>query len=243
MPAIASSNDNSQGSPVSAGQPAPGSQRSMPALQVVNDPEIVLEYEVSKVGPSGLAKIEVWITRNGGANWQRFAEDPDASEATSGGQYKRTLVLPGEGVYGISLVVKSKAGIGKPAPRSGDLPEMLVEVDTTPPEAKLFPIIPDPQHRDTVILDWSATDRNLGAIALAWAERPNGPWQVIAANLANTGHYAWRLPETMPSHIYIKLVARDTAGNEAVALTREPQLVDLSEPEGKLLRVVPASKK
>jgi hypothetical protein len=244
LPAIASSNDNSQGSPVLAPQQSPGSPRGMPALQVVNDPEIVLEYEVSKVGPSGLAKIEVWITRDGGANWQRFAEDPDASEATSGGQYKRTLILPGEGVYGISMVVKSKAGIGKAAPRAGDLPEMLVEVDTTPPEAKLFPIIPDPQHRDTVILSWSATDRNLGAIGLAWAERPNGPWQVIAANLPpNSGRFAWRLPESMPPNIYLKLIARDTAGNEAVALTREAQLVDLCEPEGRLLRVMPASKK
>jgi hypothetical protein len=249
MVAIASSADGSQGSPVPVQMPNQASPRSMPAVQVVNEPEIVVEYELSKVGPSGLSKIEVWITRDRGANWERFAEDRDANQATAGGRYQRTLPLPGEGVYGISLVVKSKAGIGKPAPRAGDIPEMLVEVDTTPPEAKLLELMPDPQRRDTVILSWVATDRNLAPnpVTLDWAEKAAGPWQTIAANLPNSqqnsGRYPWLLPKTLPSHVYLKLTVRDTAGNEAVAVTREPQLVDLSEPEGRLVRVMPANKR
>ena len=245
MPAIASTADATQGSPVPVLMPNQAPSRGMPTLQVVNDPEIVLEYEVSKVGPSGLGKIEVWITRDGGTNWTRFAEDPDASQATSGGQYKRTLTLPGEGVYGISLLVRSKAGIGKATPRSGDVPEMLIEVDNTPPEAQLYPLLPDPGRRDTVILMWEAKDRNLTPtpITLEWADKASGPWQSIASNLPNTGRFSWQLPKTLPSHVYFKLTVRDTAGNEAVALTREPQLVDLTEPEGRLLRVMPANKK
>ncbi|HYV37342.1 MAG TPA: hypothetical protein VE988_16660 [Gemmataceae bacterium] len=245
MPVIASSNDFSQGSPVPiAGQNA-AIQRGMPELQILNEPEIVLEYEVSKVGPSGLAKIEVWITRDGGTNWSRFAEDPDANQATSGGKYKRTLMLPGEGVYGISLLVKSKAGMGRAVPRAGDVPEMLVEVDTTPPEAMLMPLIPDPQRQGTVLLSWNAKDRNLAAlpISLEWADRPQGPWQTIAANLPNSGRHPWVLPSSLPSHVYLRLTARDNAGNVAVAVTRDPQLVDLSEPEGRLLRVMPANKR
>jgi len=243
--AIASTADTSQGSPVPLQMPNAASPRAMPQLQVVNDPEIVLEYEVSKVGPSGLGKIEVWITRDGGANWIRFAEDPDASQATTSGQYKRTLTLPGEGVFGIRLVVESKAGIGKPAPRAGDLPDMLVEVDATPPEAKLFPLIPDTQRQGTVILSWTAKDRNLATtpITLEWAERSTGPWQIIAPNLPNSGRFPWVLPKNLPSHVYLKLTARDAAGNEAVAITRDPQLVDLSEPEGRLLRVMPANRR
>jgi hypothetical protein len=243
--AIASTSDMSQGSPVPAQQPAAAANRSLPQLQVVNEPEIEVEYEVSKVGPSGLGKVEVWITRDAGANWVRFAEDPEASQATTAGKYKRTLMLPGEGVYGISLVVKSKAGMGKAAPRSGDIPEMLVEVDTTPPEAQLLPLMPDPQRRDTLILSWTAKDRNLGPapITLEWAERPTGPWQPIATGLQNTGPFAWHLPPSLPSHVYLKLTVRDTAGNVAVAVTRDPQLVDLSEPEGRLIRVAPVNKK
>jgi hypothetical protein len=245
MAAIASTTDNTQGSPVPMQMPNQASPRGMPQLQIVNDPEIVLEYEVSKIGPSGLGKIEVWLTRDNGANWVRFAEDPDASQATTGEQYKRTLLLPGEGVYGISLVVKSKAGIGKQGPRPGDVPEMLVEVDKTPPEAQLYQLVPDPQRRDTVILSWVAKDRNLAAnpITLEWAERPMGPWQVIGAELPNAGRFPWTLPKSLPSHVYLRLLVRDKAGNEAVAVTPVPELVDLTEPEGKLLRVMPAGKK
>src|SRR5262249_3490496 len=147
-----------------------------------------------------------------------------------GGKYQRTLMLPGEGVYGISLVVRSKAGMGRPAPRPGDAPEMLVEVDTTPPEAQLLPLQPDTQRRDTVQLSWIAKDRNLHErpVTLEWAERPVGPWQLIAAKLPITGRFAWQLPPSLPSHVYLRLSVQDSAGNVAVALTRDPQLVDLS---------------
>jgi hypothetical protein len=235
--------DVSQGSPVPL--PIPNQTRALPTLQVVNDPEIVLEYEVSKIGPSGLSKIEVWLTRDNGGTWTRFAEDPDVNQSTVAGQYKRTLMLPGEGVFGIRLIVQSKAGIGKQPPRSGDLPEMLVQVDTTPPKATLFEPVPDPQHPSTMLLSWKVTDDNLAAtpITLEWAEKSTGPWQVIAGNLPNNGRHPWSLPRNLPSHVYLRLTARDTAGNEAVAVSRDPQLVDLTEPEGRLVRITPASKR
>jgi hypothetical protein len=242
---VASSKDNSQGSPVPPPTAPAAGQHQAPALQVVNERELLLEYEVSKVGPSGIGSVEVWMTRDGGAKWAQFAVDPDAPQATSGGKYQRTLELPGDGVYGISLVVKSKAGLGKAAPRPGDAPEMLIEVDTVPPEAQLLSPVPDPTKRDTLILSWIAKDRNLGPtpIVLEWAAQAQGPWQTIHAGLANTGRFAWQLPATLPSHVYLKLTVRDTAGNVAVAVTREPQLVDLSEPEGHLIRVAPVSRK
>ncbi len=35
----------------------------------------------------------------------------------------------------------------------------------------------------------------------------------------------------------MRLRVRDLAGNESIAVTDEPQLVDLSEPEGRLINV------
>lgn len=244
---VASSADKSQGSVVAPAPavPVPG-KRTLPELQIVNDCEILLEYKVSKVGPSGIGTVEVWMTRDGGKSWAKFAYDEDAPHATNDGVYQRTLKLPGDGVYGISLVVKNKAGIGKPAPRPGEVPEMLVEVDTIAPDAKLLLPIADPARRDTLILSWTAEDRNLGpkAITLEWAEQPQGPWRPIAADLpALPNRYPWVLPASMPSHVYLRLTVRDTAGNSAVAVTAEPQLVDMSEPEGRLIRVAPANKK
>ena len=243
---VASSSDNNQGSLLP--QPAPAAtvpQRNQPQLQIVNDPEIVIEYEVSKVGPSGLGVIQVWITRDGGVHWEPYMEDDKASLVTQGGKYQRTLLLPGEGVFGISLVVKSKVGMGRPAPRPGDAPEMQVEVDTTAPVATLFKPLPDPMRRDCLVLTWTATDRNLGAspITLEWAEQPAGPWQPIAADLPNTGSYSWKLPARMPSHAHLKMTVRDTAGNAAAAITAEPQLIDLSVPEGRLIGVRVTPKK
>jgi len=246
MQAIASTSDAAPGSPRQAqAATQPNQSRSMPPLQLVNDPEIILEYEVQKVGPSGLKSVEVWLTRDGGASWQIFAEDDKAAEMTSGGKYVRTLRLPQDGVYGLSLVVKSKAGLGRPAPRAGELPEMLVEVDTVAPEGTLYSPTPDTSNRNTLILSWIAKDRNLGKtpITLEWAEQPSGAWQPIATNQPNSGSYAWKLPPALPSHVYLKMTMRDEAGNVGVAVTSQPQLVDLSEPEGHITRVTTTANK
>jgi hypothetical protein len=246
MAVIATTNS---GGPSAATQPTtnlqPAHPRTMPDLQLVNDPEIVLEYKVSNIGPSGLKSIEVWITRDGGATWTSYAEEETPALIANGGTYQRTLKLPEDGVYGISLVVKSKAGLGRPAPRAGDVPEMLVELDTVPPEGTLLPPVPDPKTRNTLNLSWTAKDRNLSdtPITLEWAETPTGPWQMIAANWRNSGRYPWTLPQSMPSHVYLKMTIRDAAGNVGVAVTDRPQLVDVSEPEGRLIRVTPLNKK
>jgi hypothetical protein len=151
--------------------------------------------------------------------------------------------LPGEGVFGITLVVRSRAGRGKAPPKPGNLPQMRIEVDLTPPVAQLFVPAPHPQRRDALVLTWKAHDPNHPSLAphpitLQWCEHKGGPWQTIAAKLANTGRHVWRLPPNLPDRVYLRLVARDLAGNEGVAETPEPQLVDLSEPEGVLIKVV-----
>jgi hypothetical protein len=241
--AIASTADFTQGSPVPL-VPSVGRGR-MPPLQLVNDSEIVVEYEVSKIGPSGLSSVEVWLTRDGGAHWSPFAKDDEADRTVSGKTYKRTLKLPGDGVYGLTLVVKSKAGMGRTAPRPGDLPEMLIEVDTLPPDGKLLDLVPDPQQRDTIILNWTASDRNLASkpITLEWSEQATGPWQMIAQDVEHTCKYVWHLPPAIPSYVYLKMTVRDSAGNQASAITRRPQLVDVTEPESRLIRVTPANKR
>jgi hypothetical protein len=61
----------------------------------------------------------------------------------------------------------------------------------------------------------------------------------IAKRLANTGTYPWKLPSNFPTHkVYLKVTARDTAGNIAEATTREPILVDLNKPAAVKLNIV-----
>src|SRR5262249_23090772 len=118
-----------------------------------------------------------------------------------------------------------------------DLPQMRIEVDMTPPVAKLYYPQADPHRRDALLLSWTASDKNLAPnpITLQWAERPDGAWTTIAAEVPNTGRYTWQLTPNLPYRVYLRLIARDSAGNTGVDETPDPVLIDLHEPEGQLL--------
>src|SRR5262249_24493611 len=199
---------------VNGNSPAPGLgagrgvRGPLPPVQIVNTPQVSLDYEVAKAGPSGVGKVELWITQDDGRSWRFYAEDPDQKSPI-------TIDLPGEGVYGFTLVLQSGAGLSKGAPVAGEAPEIRIELDTTPPLAQLFLPEPDPQKRDSLVITWNVSDRNLATnpITLQWTDRPGGTWQPIAADLPNTGRYSWQLPPNLPFRVYLRLLARDNAGN------------------------------
>jgi hypothetical protein len=220
-------NSTSQ-TPQTIGGRWPGS--AIVPLQLTNNPQVSLEYQVTRMGPSGVGSVELYLTEDDGRTWRRYAEDPDLVSPIN-------ATLPGEGVFGLRLVVASKAGLGKKPPQPGDLPQMRIEVDTTPPVVKLFYPQADAHRRDTLILTWTASDKNLASnpITLQWAERPDGLWNTIASELPNSGRYTWQLSAGLPYRVYMRITARDSAGNTGVDETPEPVLIDLHEPEGQLL--------
>jgi hypothetical protein len=241
--------------------PAPRTPRGpLPTVQMVRKRRITIDYEVTKYGPSGIKSVELYVTRDDGRNWQRCDGEDNVNAAlptdsrSMGPALKRSLTvdLQADGVYGFYLVVKSGAGLGKPPPQNGvDVPQMRIEVDTTAPVAVLHQPQPHPGRRDSLILTWRASDNKLGPtpITLQWAERPDGDWQPIGASeLPNagelvgqlpdiTGSFVWQVPTTIPAHVYLRMLVRDQAGNECVAQTAEPVLVDLNEPEVKPLQI------
>ncbi len=223
--------------------PAPAApvQHTDPQVRLVNSREVALEYQLSRLGPSGIGSVVLYMTSDGGKQWTAFEDEkPDLTRPTIGSKYQRTLTLPPEeGVYGLILVVQNKGGIGRPKPKPGDAPEMVIEVDMTPPYAKLWGPQPDPERRDAVVLKWTAQDKNMPAnpVALEWAEKPDGPWRTIATNLPGSGTHSWQVPEGMPVAVYLRLRVHDSAGNEAVAVTNAPQTIDLVPPEGHLVGV------
>jgi hypothetical protein len=158
-----------------------------------------------------------------------------------------------EGVYGFKIVLQSGAGLARETPKGGDAPDLRVDVDIAPPIVKIYEPVPDATQKDTMILRWQAVDRNLAndPITLEWSDGPKGPWIPIAAvdalgsspsmakRLANSGSYAWKLPSNFPTHkVYLKVTARDTAGNIAEATTAQPILVDLNKPSAVKLNIV-----
>src|SRR5581483_2718973 len=155
------------------------------SLQIVNKRQIRLDFEVPRVGPSGLGGVDVYVTTDDGQTWEKQFEEPSLAvpptvDRGSGPvRGSVTVQLTREAVpYGFTLVAKSRAGLSKPPPQRGDIPQLRVELDTTLPEAELYRPRPDPNHRDSLVLTWKATDRNMSArpITIEWAERRDGPW-------------------------------------------------------------------
>jgi hypothetical protein len=222
--------------PVEPPLPVPPSPKRV--IQYTNTNLIDLNYEVSKVGPSGVGHVTLYVTMDDGGTWKEYGDDTDLTPPFG-------LELPAEGLYGFSLIVRSKAGLGRPAPQPGQAPDIRVELDTTPPEAVLYRVEADPRRKDMLFLTWDATDKNLAdkPISLFWSVKPEGPWQPISGDIANTGRHPWQMPADLPFKVYLRLQVKDLAGNVATADTQEPVLVDLTEPEGKITGLVPSGKK
>jgi hypothetical protein len=239
-------------------EPAPGmapyspmpTRGSLPPIQIVNKKSLKLGFDVSKVGPSGLGSVDVYVTTDEGATWQKSTADPSVSLPVSAeirgvGLQKGTVTvqLPNDGVvYGFYLVVKSRAGLGKPGPKSGDAPQLRIEVDTTQPLAELYQPQPDASRVNALLLTWKAEDRNLAAnpVSLEWSESGRDWHSIGDTMLPNTGRFTWQVPANIPPKVLLRLTVRDTAGNQAVAKTDNPVLIDLTEPEvGQVSIVVP----
>ncbi|MSU80158.1 MAG: hypothetical protein EXS16_18960 [Gemmataceae bacterium] len=245
-------------SPTGAFEPrttnASPNRRPLPPLQHLNQHQVTLEYELKRVGPSGVGSIELWLTKDDGATWEIFARDEDVQNtAVNPRQQRRFEFRTADGtpfpdaIYGLTLVVKNRAGLGK-EPRPGDVPEMRIEIDTVRPIAQMFKPIPDPAQPDHLLIRWNARDKNLGAtpINLEYAAKPEGPWVPIKVDLENTGRFAnervsgdfsWKVLADTPTQVYLRLRVRDRSGNEGIAVTSDPQFVDLTEPEGALIRI------
>ena len=151
----------------------------------------------------------------------------------------------------------SGAGLSEREPVAGDAPDLRVVVDVTPPQLDLFPPVGDPNEprhaRHPVEGDRPELRRR--PITIEWSDKPTGPWQPVATGgrrrpgrqrvtapvaprLANTGSYAWRVPAGLPPQVYLKVTARDAAGNVKKVVTRDPILVDLTKPRAKISGIV-----
>jgi hypothetical protein len=206
-------------------------------VKFINTTDLTLNYSVEDVGPSGVSVVELWVTRDG-RTWQRYGEDPDRISPFQ-------IRLHSEGRYGLTLVVKSGVGLGDQPPRTGEPPQMWVEVDLTRPTVELKEVEagrgPD---AGIVTVTWRAEDKNLTAapISLYYAETPDGPWVTIVGGLENTGRYTWRVPPGAPYRFHVRVEAADKAGNVAHADSSRPVLVDLSVPRGRILGVEGSSR-
>jgi hypothetical protein len=226
-----------------------GARGGLAAVELVNKPQAKIDFQIGKYGASGLGGVDVYVTTDNGTTWTLCPNDrvtlPSASEMRGGGGPVTGSVmvdLKQEGVvHGYYIVVKSRAGRGLKPPEPGTPPQVRIEEDITPPQVALFAPQPDSGRRDSLLLTWTATDKNLAnnCVTLEWTDRKDGgQWNAIGTpDMANSGQYSWQVPANAPPSVFLRLAVRDTAGNVAVAETQEPVLVDLSVPEALSFKV------
>ena len=131
---------------------------------MVNRRSFELDYEIDSVGGSGIAKVELWGTRDGGAHWQRFGRDDDNRSPI-------LVTVDAEGLYGFRVVVESGSGMSSETPRDGDLPEVWIDVDLTKPAARLIAADVS-QEQGEVTIRWEASDPALESRPISLLVQP-----------------------------------------------------------------------
>ena len=204
-----------------------------PRTIVVNTTDFQIGYRIDDLGPSGLGKIELFITTDSGRKWYRYGTNPNNKSPFP-------VSVPGDGVYGFELRVKNGAGVGDDPPRPGDKPSIVVVVDKTPPVAQLLPPqIGRGKSHNKVLLRWMAEDAHFGPtpILLEYAVEKSGPWQKIGDWQANSGRYIWSIESGMPGKVYVRLTVKDRAGNVAQVTAPDQLVIDFTRPTAHIIDV------
>jgi hypothetical protein len=223
------------GQPVATEQASPSDNAATPgARQVVNSRRVFLNYRIDQTGPSGVGRVQIWMTRDRGQSWECLGEDPDRTSPAE-------VLLPGEGLFGLTLVVSNGRGFGAIPPAAGDTPDWWIEVDLTKPVGELVSVQPS-QSGDAgvMVITWNARDKNLLAepVDLFWSANRDGPWMTIAKALKNDRQYRWQVPTEVGAQAFIRMRVTDQAKNVTECVTPEAVAIDdLSRPRIRMVGI------
>lgn len=184
----------------------------MPVLRVVNSKRITLDFELKDAGP-GLTGVDLWVTRDM-RSWKK-------QEAVRASAKAYMIEVKEEGLYGLTMMARSNQ-TAPAAPQPGDLPQVWVTVDVTPPTVQLLGVELGLTSKDpTLVVRWRAQDRNFHKrpIVISCAEQPEGPWMTLASGVENTGRYEVPLSVSLPRRMFLRVEAQDLAGNVGRAQT------------------------
>jgi hypothetical protein len=201
--------------------------------RVVKSRKFQIGYKVDDVGPSGVSAVEFYVTQDNGTKWRKYGNDLDRKSPFQ-------VEVPKDGVYGFALRVRSGVGLAADPPQPGEKPSIVISVDQSPPSVQLLPV---QQGQGAALnqlqIHWKVTDDNPAdkPIALYYAANQEGPWEPINGWQDNLGSYNWTVGAGVPTKLYIRVVARDAAGNVSRAETDRPIIVDLAKPSARIVDV------
>ncbi|MHB1422221.1 MAG: hypothetical protein ACYC3I_03280 [Gemmataceae bacterium] len=204
-------------SPESVAQPTENkaSPINLGVLRLINSKRLTFHYQIKDAASTDVSQVEMWGTTDM-RNWKKI--DVVKRSPTS-----LAVDVKEEGLYGFTMFARNKDESAKVlGPLPGAPPQVWVAVDLTKPVVQLLGAeLNVLTQSPALVIRWNAQDRNFGPrpITLLYAERPEGPWLPIAANVENSGHYEWTMPPHVPASLYVRVQAADMMGNLGLAQT------------------------
>jgi hypothetical protein len=225
-------------SPAASAAPPPDTGAGLPPGErprMTNATRFQLDYDVDAVGPAGVAEVQLWGTADGGQTWRLWGTDEDLISPVD-------VAVDAQGIFGFQVVVISRNGLAGRKPRSGDLADVWVGVDTQPPVARLTAVVcGEGVDAGKLVIRWEVSDDYLDPrpITLKFSDNGAEPWTVIASGLPNSGQFTWPADAQLPARVYLQLEARDEAGNVTVDVAAEPVQLDLLAPKARIRGIQP----
>lgn len=198
-----------------------------------------LDYTLDNIGQSGVKSVDVWLAQKA-LVWKK----DKSHEAKPAGPSLVTITVPTEGRWGITLIPQSGVGLADPPPRTGEAPQVWVEVDESKPRVVLQRVDvgrgPD-AGRFTV---WfQATDPFLRAhpITISYRGKSDEEWKPLASGVDNIKYWTGST-EGLPYEFFVRVEAVDEAGNVGIAQTPQTVKVDLKVPRARIgnVKVAPS---
>ena len=207
--------------------------------QIIGSKRFRLSYGIDAIDPSGVARVDLWITRDQGVTWNAWGSDPDS-------QSPFPVEVQEEGHYGFRVVVHSKDGLTGQGPSSGDDADMWVLVDTQSPLTRITAVpYGRGEEAGRLVINYAVSDIHLTLrpITLSFSGNPQGPWTKIEEGVRNESRFVWKVKTNVPDRIFLRIEAVDKAGNIGVHVPS--QAIDVSGlvPRGTIHAVSPVGVK
>ncbi|MGL4554768.1 MAG: hypothetical protein ACRC33_26685 [Gemmataceae bacterium] len=191
-----------------------------------------LNYKIDGVGPSNVKHVELWLTRDT-RGWLKHSVIEQINAPMP-------IQVVAAGRYGFTLRPVSGVGRAADPPALGQMPQIWVEVDETPPEVQIADVkVGEGPDAGYVMVSYRAADKWLreSPITVYHGQTKDGPWEPMEGSLKNTG-LAKLATKDKGFQFYLKVEAIDEAGNKGAAVWPDTVKVDLSRPEVKEITVV-----
>jgi len=206
--------------------------------QIISTKRFRLNYDINAIDPSGVGKVDLYITQDQGRSWKLWGQDPD-------NQSPFPVEVQDQGLYGFRVVVHSKDGLVGTGPSSGDDADMWVRIDTQTPLAQITSV-PYGRGKEAgrLVINYRVSDQflTLRPVRISYSRSPQGPWTIIEDNLRNEGRYLWKVDRAVPDRIFLKVDVMDQAGNVGTHLLSQSVDVSGLVPRGTIHGVEPVGR-